>query len=664
MKLLTTIKKKLKDEAGQVLAMALIMLVLGGLLVVPTLSFMTTNLTANRQVDEANLGLYAADAGIQYAHSRFLSGVDPTDPDFLPASLTDPVNGCEVTLARQSVDDLWVITSTATDQVTGKSTEIQASFLANAAQFETAPSPFDYAVATLGGDLTLTGSSTITSDVAGEGNVWVNGDINLDWSCTIDGDADVTGTCDRPGNISGIYTPGSDPTERPEWLDDQIECYIANTNVPMPTCSGGTSHPSGWTLGWGTEGTYTGTHQVTGNMKISGTNNGGIYTFTGPICVTGNLEIISGLNQVTFQAPVTVGGYVKLDGTGWVKFENPAPSSIMAYGSHAPGTVQSSGIYIAGDSVSVILESGTYGTGGTVIVQLQDSYDNVAWTDVSPCGTLPVVTEINDGTPTVHSTIRQNYTGTKPYLRAVATVSGAVCPFGITVVRNTTLHVGKYLEVGGSRSASFDGPVVINGAALKSNTYVMYIGGSKYSGVAWDMVFRGSLRATEPVPNCNHKIYLGGSKVFEFYDVVYTNVSAEIAGATGSNMTFTKAFIVDCDIDVSGSSRVDAPPTTSPIFVSRNGNVDISGATMVDAIVYAPGGGWDLPVKSGVGNVHVSGSSQLEGAIVAKSALLEGAVKLKYPVVLRQRDEVHDPEEGEPGGSGESLYSIVSYSIQ
>ncbi|MCJ7655121.1 MAG: hypothetical protein MUO97_07475, partial [Dehalococcoidia bacterium] len=126
----------------------------------------------------------------------------------------------------------------------------------------------------------------------------------------------------------------------------------------------------------------------------------------------------------------------------------------------------------------------------------------------------------------------------------------------------------------------------------------------------------------------------------------------EIAGATGSNMTFTKAFIADCNIVVSGSSSIDAPPTTSPIFVSRNGDVDLSGATQVDAIVYAP-----------EGNVHVSGSSQLEGAIVSESALLEGAVRLKYPVVLQERDDVHDPEGG-PGEPGEDFFSIISYSIQ
>jgi hypothetical protein len=59
------LKRLLKNETGQVLPIALILLVLGGLLVVPTLGLMSTNLTANTEVDQSNLELYAADAGVE-----------------------------------------------------------------------------------------------------------------------------------------------------------------------------------------------------------------------------------------------------------------------------------------------------------------------------------------------------------------------------------------------------------------------------------------------------------------------------------------------------------------------------------------------------------------------------------------------------------------------
>jgi hypothetical protein len=659
MKLLKRIQKTLKKETGQALPMALVMLLLGGLLVVPTIIFMNTNLKANRVEDESNQRVYAADAGIHYAFNKFTHDVtfDPEDPLEFPEEL-NPVNGCEVSLAKTPVDDLtWEITSVAHDLATGKNTTITAYFLANEEAFEEGASAFDYAIATLGGNLTMTGSSSITSDCSpqpcNEGDVWVNGDIVLDWSCNIYGDANVTGTCNRDGNVKGTLTEGSDPIGRPEWLDDQLDCYIANTNVAWPTYDGpwDTVYNGNTTLGWSQPYTF-GSLKVNGNLTISGTNNGGIYNFNGPVWVTGNLIISSGANFITFHKPVRVGkpdttyGYADFGGTGWVKFESPAPQTTITYGSHAPGTAQGSGIYISGDSASVILTSGTYGSGGTVDVTLQDSPNNSVWTDVSPCGAFSQVTEMNDG-----GTYRLNYTGTQPYLRAVATVSGATCQFGVSIVKNTTLHVNDYLNINGSRSCWFDGPVVVDGKARTGN-YIAYIGGAKYGGVAWDIVFKGTLRATEPTPNCSHKIYVGGSKNFEFYDAVYTNVSAELAGATGSNMTFTEAFIADCNIVISGSSNIVAPATTSPYLVSRYGNVDQSGATLVDAIVYAP-----------EGNVHVSGSSQLEGAIVSESALLEGAVVLKYPVIFRERVETQPPGGGE-GGPGESVFSIISYSIQ
>ncbi|MCJ7655340.1 MAG: hypothetical protein MUO97_08615, partial [Dehalococcoidia bacterium] len=285
------LKRILKNELGQVLPMALVMLVLGGLLVVPTLYFMQTNLNANRQVDQANLRLYAADAGIHYAFQQFVH-----DPNFNPDTdslefpeESNPVNGCEVSLAMTPLDNFtYRVTSVAFNPDTGKNTTIEAYFLANEEQFETGTSPFDYALATLGGNLTMTGSSTITSDCSpepcSEGNVWVNGNIYLDWGATIDGDATVTGTCDMPDNIEGVYTPYSDPIERPEWLDDQVDCYIANTNVAAPGYSGpwDTVYTGNKTLGWSDPYTFGSLH-VTGNLTISGTNNGGIYTFNGPV---------------------------------------------------------------------------------------------------------------------------------------------------------------------------------------------------------------------------------------------------------------------------------------------------------------------------------------------------------------------------------------------
>jgi len=124
------LKRILKNESGQALVMALIMLVLGGLLVVPTLSFMTTNLNATRQIDTANLELYAADAGVE----QVLWNVQYNQDGFpLPEdgkSLPDPP--MEFTLNERTVvaeisklaDQPYKITSTATG-ADGHSTTVE-----------------------------------------------------------------------------------------------------------------------------------------------------------------------------------------------------------------------------------------------------------------------------------------------------------------------------------------------------------------------------------------------------------------------------------------------------------------------------------------------------------------------------------------------------------
>jgi hypothetical protein len=162
MKLLKTIKRKLKDESGQALAMALIMLVLGGLLVVPTLSFMTTNLNANRQIDRKNLELYAADAGVE----QVLWNIKYNQPTFtLPTGTGEQtvVNGLQVngktivaTISKQGSD--YRITSTASADDHSTTVECYIDAQADLSWF------FDSAI-TAAQDVTIKPGTVVTGDV-------------------------------------------------------------------------------------------------------------------------------------------------------------------------------------------------------------------------------------------------------------------------------------------------------------------------------------------------------------------------------------------------------------------------------------------------------------------------------------------------------------------
>jgi hypothetical protein len=528
-----------RGETGFILPIVLVLFAIGVLLIGPTLGHSYSSLRAS-SVTESKAGeLHAADAGVEDALQWLLSPDESARYSEVGIRDTLLLNGTSVGVTIEEVAPYRKITSISTSP-SGSSTTVEAyALVITEGGGGFLPSPFDYSVVTLNGDLVITGSSTISCEpphVVGDpdtyqGNVWVNGNVDLGWSTNIWGDATITGTVNRPTNVKGDLATGAEPPTRPAWLDDQIDDYIASTLVDPPECSG-TVHTGNLTMGWGTHGTYP-AMQVTGNLTISGTSGDGTYTFTGPVCVGGNLNIQSGVNHVVFQETVKVGGYVYLQGNGTAVFED-------------------------------------------------------------------------------------------------------------------VLYIDDYLKVGSSRSVKFMDKVAVLGN-LKTSNRIVDIGGSKFSGADFDVVFMDTLRATEPNPNICYYVTFGSGRVYTFSDVVYTTEKLEIVGAAGCATEFTKAMIADCDLTVDNSGGVAAPSESSPLLVSRYGGIRVTGDATVDAVVYAP-----------EGNVYVDGSSQLVGAIVSASATLAGDVVLKYPVLLRDRDDLH---EGGGGGEGGTTVTLVSYRV-
>lgn len=103
----------------------------------------------------------------------------------------------------------------------------------------------------------------------------------------------------------------------------------------------------------------------------------------------------------------------------------------IAPGAHAIAASYSltgAAVDVSGVDAIISLNAGTCGTGGTVDVKAQESEDGTTWTDWSG-GSFTQVTEANDNA--VHE---KEYTGTKRYIRAVATVATASCAFGVNVI--------------------------------------------------------------------------------------------------------------------------------------------------------------------------------------------------------------------------------------
>ncbi|MCK4305197.1 MAG: pilus assembly protein PilZ [Candidatus Eisenbacteria sp.] len=74
-----------RDQRGQVLASVLVLLVLGALLVIPTVSYSTTGLKATQVTEKKAMELYAADSGVEHAFWKIQNL-----PSSLPGQLENP----------------------------------------------------------------------------------------------------------------------------------------------------------------------------------------------------------------------------------------------------------------------------------------------------------------------------------------------------------------------------------------------------------------------------------------------------------------------------------------------------------------------------------------------------------------------------------------------
>jgi len=126
----------------------------------------------------------------------------------------------------------------------------------------------------------------------------------------------------------------------------------------------------------------------------------------------------------------TVKTHLRLD-SGSVA-DNITTVQTIAPGPHdiaASYSLEGKGVDVLGYNAVVNLNAGTNGAGGTVDAKIQESDDDVTYTDWSG-GAFTQVTTAND-----NAVQELAYTGTKQYIRVVATVAGAACEFGVDVLK-------------------------------------------------------------------------------------------------------------------------------------------------------------------------------------------------------------------------------------
>jgi len=167
--------------------------------------------------------------------------------------------------------------------------------------------------------------------------------------------------------------------------------------------------------------------------------------------------------------------HLRLDSTALA--DNIVTYQSITPGDHATTTAAfklvGTGINIAGHRAIVNLNSGTNGATGTVDVKIQES-DSTAvanYTDWTG-GAFTQVTTSNDD-----AVQEKEYTGTKPYIRVVSTVSNATCDFGVDIITSEyTPSDSSYLTTLITVARKHVENNVLGGVALINQTWEYYLG--------------------------------------------------------------------------------------------------------------------------------------------------------------------------------------------
>jgi len=255
------VKRFIRDEKGQTMILALILLLVGGLIIAPLLAYMSTGLIAGQVYERRTAELYAADAGVEDAFWQ-LKQTDP-DPDKVPTTpgqnrtypLGSPVNNktIEVTIDMLSGTEgggIYKVTSTATS-AGGSNTSIES-------YVQTMPIFWDHAI-TSTGDITLQPNSVVYGDVMG--------------NITVD-----------KGTVYGSNSTPYDPNKWP-FSEDFRDFYwdqVSNATLPYTTCGGKD------VLNVAVNSTFgPGFHE--GNFYIENSGSAGITaTLTGTVYIKGD----------------------------------------------------------------------------------------------------------------------------------------------------------------------------------------------------------------------------------------------------------------------------------------------------------------------------------------------------------------------------------------
>lgn len=328
--------KMAQGQSGQLLLYLLVGLAVGTMIITITLKLAATNINVGNQDEQRTVQLYAADSQVtdalvwlqnatkaQFTDLQTNHNYDSQTPLFL-YTVAKVING-EPTCTFLSYygNSVYTITAVAGPNVVANSILASqpipyTSVVSYAFVTTTTTGLFDNAITALNGNITLSNSSTVTSDLgnaANKGNIVADGNISLSNSSDVYGSA-TTASNTPPFTISTVNSSVISGTSHTNGSLNFPTIDTAGYETQSQAASGGgTSHQSS---SYSSGGTINGNTTLQGNLTLSNSVN---------LTVNGNL-LINGSLSISNSSSLTVNG--ALYTTGSISVSNSSALTVTA----------------------------------------------------------------------------------------------------------------------------------------------------------------------------------------------------------------------------------------------------------------------------------------------------------------------------------------------
>ena len=327
-----------RRQEGMVLVIVLVLMVMGGLLIVPTLSYASTSLNALKMTEANTHQLYAADSGVEEAlHWLMTSRVENIVWTWTEDEETGlwsgerasyPMNDSYVRITVEELgNSTFKVISEAT-RADGHTMVLSSAyvvcFFAAGTEFsnQNPPPPGDIHFE---GDATMVQQATITGNVTAAGDLSLSQGAAIEGSANIDGDLTVGQACTITGDV--VCVTGD--------IDGgQAEDIVADVHFLGDDCSFITPNSA----------SVTGNILADGNLTINMANTAVV---NGDIWANGNLTINMS-NSATINGDVYATGHIwlylnhpqcEITGTVYYDPDLPPPNPVITKHAGAPDPV-------------------------------------------------------------------------------------------------------------------------------------------------------------------------------------------------------------------------------------------------------------------------------------------------------------------------------------